>query len=101
METMPEPMTTVHDAGGIASSNCFTRGAPGTGDGPAGPSRLRLTALVCRDSRFMVVAPVATFRRAVPLDDVGQTGFVPTAGCLASTRTELPPAGGDELLIRS
>src|SRR5271166_4967819 len=71
METMPEPMTTVHDAGGIASSNCFTRGAPGTGDGPAGPSRLRLTALVCRDSRFMVVARVATFRRAVPLDDGG------------------------------
>ena len=93
METIPEPMTTAHDAGGTASSNCFTRGVPGTGDGPVGPSRLRLTALVCRDSRFMIVAPVATFRRPVPLDDVGQTRFVPAVGCLASTRTGLRLSG--------
>ena len=44
-------MTTAPNAGRIASSTCRMWSRPGTGDGPAGPSRL---ASGCGDSRFML-----------------------------------------------
>ena len=71
METMPAPMTTAHDAGGISSSTRLMPNSPAIEDGPAGPSRLPLTPLACRDSRPMAIAPVIALRRAVPVSTCG------------------------------
>src|SRR5580693_8481869 len=104
METMPEPMTTVHDALGITSSNCFTRGTPGPGDGPVGPFRLRLTGLVCRDSRFMMGGSYRDLRAGAAwqwLQDRAAGGPVAPVESLAGARVWASAFRGTGATVRS